>query len=439
MGYVRQEPGQGCAGSGPSIPVHLEPIVKRARHLTLVRPEDPDLARGDERSDVVREIATILASTTSFRGALPGVLDSLCEELGAGTAHAWVHAASPGGAGTDPAWTHLWHPDPPAARFDRLREVLFEIDGRPDGDDGPREADPRIVEPGRSSAAADALGIGDVARIDDVALRPGGEWEEGLREAGVRGVLALPVFAGERPVAVLELFFDPPLDEAEMPDDEALSLVRSELERRAAYDRMRDAVRRSARLWKTLSANRGAPETAGARNGAGSTLQLAPSGSEHDGLYDPVTSLPVRALLLDRVDHTLARRSRQPDRLFALVVFRVDGGSIERPGDDGGETGARTVVRALGRCLGDNVRPGDSVGHLSGSCLAVLLEDVSNRSDAAAVARRLEETVREEAFDLLDRTGARLRVGMALTRPAHEDAEDVADEALADAAKSRRS
>lgn len=413
--------------------------MTRARHLSLVRPEDPDLARGGERNDVVREIATILASTTSFRGALPGVLDALCEELGAGTAHAWVHAASPGGAGTDPPWTHLWHPDPPAARFGRLREVLFATDGPADGGDVSREADRRIVEPGRSSAAADALGTGEVARVDDVALLPIREWEEGLREAGVRGVLALPVLAGERPVAVLELFFDLPLGEVEMPDDEALSLVRSELERRAAYDRMRDAVRRSARLWRSLGGDRGAPETAGARNGAGSTLEVVPSGSERDGLYDPVTSLPVRALLLDRVDHTLARRSRQPDRRFALVVFSVDGASKERPADDGDESGKRKVVRALGRRLRDNVRPGDSVGHLSGSCLAVLLEDVSDRSDAAAVARRLEETVREEEFDLLDTTGVRLRVGMALARPAHEDAEDVADEALADAARSRRS
>lgn len=413
--------------------------MTRARHLSLVRPDDPDLARRGERSDVVREIATILASTTSFRGALPGVLDALCKELGAGTAHAWVHRAGPGGAVSDPAWTHLWHPDPPAARFDRLREVLFEIDGRSDGDGGSKEADRNIAEPGRSPAAADALGTGDVARVDDVAQRPGGEWEEGLRDAGVRGVLAIPVLAGERPVAVLELFFDPPLGEVEMPDDEALSLVRSELERRAAYDRMRDAVRRSARLWKSLGADRGAPEAAGTRNGGSSTLEIDPSVSEPDGLYDPATSLPVRALLLDRVDHTLARRSRQPDRRFALVVFRIDGGSEEGSADEGEESGERQVVRAVGRHLRDNVRPGDSVGHLSGSCLAVLLEDVSDRSDAAAVARRLEETVREEEFDLLDTTGVQLRIGMALARPAHEDAEDVADEALADAAKSRRS
>ncbi|MFW6193289.1 MAG: hypothetical protein ACOC83_07360, partial [Gemmatimonadota bacterium] len=233
--------------------------MTRARHLSLIRPEDTDLARAGERSDVVREVATILASTTSFRGALPGVLEILCQELGAGTAHAWVHAASPGGTGTDPAWSHLWHPDPPAARFDRLREVLFEIDGRSDGADGSSEADRGIVEPGRSPAAGDALGIGDVTRIDDVALRRGGEWEEGLTEAGVRGVVALPVLAGERPVAVLELFFDLPLDEAAMPDGEALPLVRSELERRAAYDRMRLAVQRSARLWRSLG-DRKAPE-----------------------------------------------------------------------------------------------------------------------------------------------------------------------------------
>lgn len=441
--------------------------MTRARHLSLVRPDGPRSGVRDGRDALVREIAAILASTTSFRGALPRTLDVLCRASGADAAHTWVRraprvddgadAARKGdGGGPDPAeptWNHLWHPDPPPAGYDGLRGVLFETEVRP-GDRERRSGErPTRVEPGRSPVAADALGSRSVTRIDDVARLPGGEWKQGLLEAEVRGVLALPVFARERPVAVLELFFRTTLKEGGLPDGDTLFLVQSELERRAEYDRMRDAVERSARLWRSLRAGRetlGGADDGSSENGGGARVVLTPAGAIPGGarrevLYEGVTGLPSRALLLDRVEHTLARRTRQPDRRFALVVFDLElgaggngGGRRRDPEARGGEGSAGSrddVVAAVGRQLRDNVRPGDSVGHLSPSCLAVLLEDVSDRSEAATVARRLEETAREEEFDLLATTGVRMRVGLALARPAHESAEDVADEALADAAR----
>lgn len=433
--------------------------MTRARHLSLVRPDGSSFEPGRERDALVREVATVLASTSSFRGALPRALEALCRELDAVAAHAWVRRDSAdaeasdadgrtrSGDGLSPAgWRHLWHPDPPPPGFDGLRRVLFETEPTPDAGERRSGGGPTVVEPGRSPVAGDALGSRDVARVDDVSRVPSGEWAASLADAEVRGVVALPVFAGRRPAAVLELFFAATLTESGLPGRETLAIVRSELERRADYERMRSAVQRSARLWRSLTAGSSADaaaERVGSRERGGPSVRLTPAGRGREGLYDTATGLPSRALLLDRVDHTLARRTRQPDRRFALVVFEIEGrpGSGDRVDDDAAASGGRSapslpeIVAAVGRRLRDNVRPGDSVGRLSESRLAVLLEDVSDRSEAAAVARRLNDAVGEEEFDLLADGGARIRVGLALARPAHESAEDVADEAVADAAR----
>lgn len=442
--------------------------MKRNRHLSLVRHDGFRTERELELAVLVSEVSGVLASTTGFRGALPRTLEVLCEQQDALAAHAWVRRPrsepveldltpwGTNGDGPRPStspWRHLWHPNPMPRSFLGFREAVGDPGLRPERREAPDGEDSEPSGPGCSPAAVVALASRSVVRIEDLAGLSDGAWKSGIVEAGVKGLLALPILARDLPVAVFEIFFSVPPSAAEVADDETLSLIRSQLELRAEYDRMSRALDRSARLWQTMRSRldtRNGGASAG--NGSGSTFTLLPSGSEHAGLYDHGTGLPTWTLFLDRVRHTLGRRTRQPDRWFAILLFELEfppgrGGNGSRPhgsraangttgtvGSEGELNSHPEIMARIGRQLDANVRPGDCVGHLSGSGFGVLVENMSNRADVVAVARRLEANVRDVALDLLAK-GVQLRVGLALSRPAHEDAEDVVDEARADAAR----
>ena len=120
-------------------------------------------------------------------------------------------------------------------------------------------------------------------------------------------------------------------------------------------------------------------------------------------LYDPVTSLPNRVLASDRITRCIERRRRDGGFNFALLFLDVQGFRLinESLGYDTGdqvlaELGARfsKIVRSL-----DTVtRPGAGSGmaaRLGGDEFIVLLEGVSDASDATMIAQRLVTAARE--------------------------------------------
>ena len=117
----------------------------------------------------------------------------------------------------------------------------------------------------------------------------------------------------------------------------------------------------------------------------------------HQAFHDPLTELPNRALLLDRLDHAMARsdRLREP-----VAVLFVDLDDFKRINDSlGHEIGDRLLVE-VGSRLSSCVRPGDTVARLFGDEFAVLLEAPAGMEDARRVAERIQECLRARfAFD----------------------------------------
>ncbi len=137
-------------------------------------------------------------------------------------------------------------------------------------------------------------------------------------------------------------------------------------------------------------------------------------------LHDPLTGLPNRALLADRLEHAQARAARDGGRVAVLFLdldrFKVINDSL------GHHVGDELLVGVANR-LTSNLRPGDTAGRFGGDEFIVVCDNVADEAEALRLAERLVDSL-HEPFTVADHhepvfLGA--SVGVAL---ANDDADD---------------
>lgn len=103
----------------------------------------------------------------------------------------------------------------------------------------------------------------------------------------------------------------------------------------------------------------------------------------HDLAYnDPLTDLPNRRLLLDRIEHQLAASSRS-GRHGALLFIDMD--NFKTINDTFGHEAGDRVLKEVARRLLASVRESDTVARLGGDEFVVVLDSLGDTADAAAV------------------------------------------------------
>ncbi|MDQ3766936.1 MAG: EAL domain-containing protein [Actinomycetota bacterium] len=113
----------------------------------------------------------------------------------------------------------------------------------------------------------------------------------------------------------------------------------------------------------------------------------------HQTMHDPLTALPNRLLLHDRIEHALAGRGRQQAPMALLVLNLDDFKSVND--SVGREAGDRVLVTFADR-LEASLRPGDTIARLDGDEFAVLLENTT-QDQAVAIATQILGIVRTPA------------------------------------------
>ncbi len=120
---------------------------------------------------------------------------------------------------------------------------------------------------------------------------------------------------------------------------------------------------------------------------------------EHMALHDPLTGLPNRLLLQDRLEGTVARASHYKRRV--AVIF----GDIDRfklVNDSlGHASGDQLLVELAGR-LQTLAHVGDTVGRFGGDEFVMICEDVGSSESATAISRRMGAAF-DRPFHVADR------------------------------------
>lgn len=142
----------------------------------------------------------------------------------------------------------------------------------------------------------------------------------------------------------------------------------------------------------------------------------------HQAFHDRLTGLPNRGLFMDRLEHALARRPREGE-MIAVIFLDLDNFKVinDSLGHRAGDQLLLTMAARLQTC----VREGDTVARLGGDEFTVLLEHITDLSDAIRVAQRIAEQSLT-LYAIGDReVSVTASIGIALPADENESADDL--------------
>ncbi len=143
---------------------------------------------------------------------------------------------------------------------------------------------------------------------------------------------------------------------------------------------------------------------------------------QHQATHDPLTGLPNRTLLMDRLEMAMMRTHRNPGVLGVLFLdldhFKVVNDSL------GHGTGDELLTILAGR-LSDQVRPGDTVARFGGDEFVIVCEGLEDAIEAEQIAERIAVAMAEPAWIGDSEVFVTASVGIAIVDRLHNDPDQV--------------
>jgi diguanylate cyclase (GGDEF)-like protein/PAS domain S-box-containing protein len=107
---------------------------------------------------------------------------------------------------------------------------------------------------------------------------------------------------------------------------------------------------------------------------------------ERQALHDPLTGLPNRRLLMDRLGLALRALPRDP---APVAVMYLDIDRFKRVNDTWGHEAGDELIKVAGRRLSESIRPDDTAGRIGGDEFVLICPKVAGVDDALRIAERV--------------------------------------------------
>ena len=120
---------------------------------------------------------------------------------------------------------------------------------------------------------------------------------------------------------------------------------------------------------------------------ARSDLQDSSDRSRDAALHDPLTGLPNRTLLLERLQHAFLRAQRSSS---TTALFFLDLDEFKTVNDTHGHDTGDQLLVAISERLTAMLRPGDTLARLAGDEFVILCEDLDDHTHADTIAARID-------------------------------------------------
>jgi diguanylate cyclase (GGDEF)-like protein len=137
----------------------------------------------------------------------------------------------------------------------------------------------------------------------------------------------------------------------------------------------------------------------------------------HRSLHDPLTGLPNRLLLQQRLEHAAQRAKRS--KTDAAILF-ADLDRFKQVNDTHGHQVGDELLLAVAQRLSGLVRPGDTLARFSGDEFVFLCEDLQSADDAEILAGRIDAAFTDPFVLSGTELAVTASVGMAYAGPGQD-------------------
>ncbi len=178
-------------------------------------------------------------------------------------------------------------------------------------------------------------------------------------EAGLSAVFTFPLHQGDKRLGALDLYRDTPGSLS----DESMAVAQTLADVASAY---------------LLNAQ------------ARADLADSYARAHVTSLHDPLTGLPNRTLLLERIEHALLCR-RRSGRTVAVLFIDLD--NFKRVNDSSGHQAGDELLVAVGARIKAMLRPGDTLARLSGDEFIIVCHELDDETLVEGIAARLSDAL----------------------------------------------
>jgi len=141
---------------------------------------------------------------------------------------------------------------------------------------------------------------------------------------------------------------------------------------------------------------------------------------QYHALYDTLTDLPNRALLMERLDRCIKQASRQGNYHFATLYLDLDSFKLinESLGHSAGDQLLLCTAHTLKNCLQES----DTIARLASDEFVILMEEIHDLNDAVRGVERIQEELKSPLNLCGQTVFVSASIGIVLGHPAYETA-----------------